>query len=426
MRTKHWIAAPLVALVASLFGGAWLAPKTGSSPVTTAADPVLALTRRISEFPSEPRLHAQLGSVYLEKARDEADPAFLPQAEEALERSLQLRRSDNPDAALGMALLANARHDFTRSVRWAREAIAINPAGAQAYGVLGDALFELGRVGAADRAYERMVNLRPSAGSYVRISYALQSHGRTDAAIVAMRRALQAAGPRGETAAWVRHQLGDISAGSGRIAAAERQNRIGVSIAPGFVPPTVGLAEAHIARGELEPALAIMESAAHRLPTIEYMVTLGELYEATGRHDEAVEQYEKVAAKLGEYRAAGVRADADFTVFYADHGLRLRAALREARGAYRERPTAKIADALGWVLHALGREREAWSFARRAMLGTPKDATVVFHAGRIALSSGRRQVGLALMERALRLDPRFSLVQAPIARKALEVAGGRG
>jgi tetratricopeptide (TPR) repeat protein len=371
---------------------------------------IAALVERTTADPDDAKLHAQLGLTYLQRARDEADPSSLPLAERALTRSLELQPLDNLAAFVGMASLGNARHDFRTSVEWSRKAIDTDPYDSSAYGLLGDALFELGKVAQADAAYQRMVEVRPDVASYVRASYALQHHGRTRAALGTMRLALQAAGPAGETAAWVRHQLGDIYAGLGDNRAAARHNRIGTEIAPGYVPPTVGLAEAHLASGRLDAAIEIMEIAADELPSLEYMITLGDLYRATGDAAAADAQYEEVAGKLADYRAAGVRADADFTVFYADHGLRLGAALREARLAYAERPTPKIADALAWVLHARGDDRAAWSYARRAIGGPARDAKAVFHAGTIARGLGLDAKGDRLLDRALQSDPTLALV----------------
>ncbi|HYP23127.1 MAG TPA: hypothetical protein VEV43_06105, partial [Actinomycetota bacterium] len=383
----------------------------------TSDGAIAALTERTEANPARADVHAQLGLAYLQHARDEAEPASLPLAEAALERSLQLRPRRNLEAFLGMAALANARHDFSGSIDWSRRAIATSPYDASAYGLLGDASFELGKVGAADAAYQEMVDRRPDVASYVRASYALQYHGRSKAATSAMELALEAAGPSGETAAWVRHQMGDVYAGLGDHREAARQNRIGIEIAPGYAPPMVGLAEAHIARGRLERALEIVEAAAAELPSIEYLVTLGDLYRATGHEDEARTQYDAVTRKLAEYRRNGILPDADFILFYADHGVRPGAALREAFSIYRDRPTPKTADALAWMLHSRGRDRAAWPYAAEALRAQPRDASTAFHAGSIARALGRDTVARRLARRAITIDPYFSVVQAPTARR---------
>jgi tetratricopeptide (TPR) repeat protein len=387
-----------------------------------AGSPIEALIARIDVNPDDARLHAQLGLAYLQEARNQAAPSHLPRAVEALARSLELQPRDNLDAYVGMASLANARHDFSASLDWSRRAIATNPYNAAAHGLLGDALFELGRVHGADAAYQEMVEVRPDVASYVRASYAHQYHGRTRAALDAMRLALQAAGPTGETAAWVRHQMGDIYAGLGNNREAARQNRIGIAIAPGYVPPTVGLAESLIAAERLDEAIPIMERATDELPSLEYMITLADLYRATGRDADAERQYREVADKLQEYGRNGVLPDADFIVFYADHSLRAKAALREATAIYRNRATAKTADARAWMLHSLGRDGAAWRYAREAIGSKAADSTMHFHAGVIAAARGDDKRASALMRRALELDNAFSVVQVPIA---LRIAGLR-
>jgi tetratricopeptide (TPR) repeat protein len=318
-----------------------------------------------------------------------------------------------------MAALANARHDFNGSVRWARRAIAANAYSASAHGLLGDALFELGRVRASAAAYQRMVDLRPDTASYIRASYALQHQGATAAAIRAMKLALRAAGPTGETAAYVEHQLGDLYAGQQRYRRSEQANRRGTQRAPGFIPPTVGIAEALLARGQLHRALPILQHAVQGLPTIEYMVTLGDVYAVLGRRAQAQMMYGRVSAALASYRRSGVKPDSDFIVFYADHDVRPIAALREAFEIFNNRPTAKVADALAWMLHAVGRDAEAVRYARRAIDGRGASAMAFFHAAQIERAVGNGVDSARLLRRALRLDPAFSVIGVPRARSQL-------
>ncbi|MEA2499068.1 MAG: hypothetical protein QOH26_1473, partial [Actinomycetota bacterium] len=405
-----------------------VAPKTASENETllpamagSLDEAIASLLTQLKARPDDAQLHAQLGLRYLQRSRNEADPSSLPRGESALRRSLELQPNDNLFAFVGMASLSNARHDFSGSVKWSRRAIETNPYSASAYGLLGDALFELGDVDGAAAAYQDMVDRRPDVASYVRSSYTLQYQNRTRAAIAAMKLALQAAGPSGETAAYVRHQFGDIYAGLHDHREAARQNRIGIAVAPGFIPPTVGVAESYIARGRLGRAIEIMERAADELPTLEYIGKLGDLYAATGRSAAAERRYAEVARKLSDYRANGVRPDADFIVFYADHGLRPASALREAFSIYRNRPTPKIADALAWMLHSVGRDARAWRHAEEAVVRP--DASTSFHAGMIALALGRTTEGKGLLRKALRLNPSFSILGPDIARRALSGAG---
>jgi hypothetical protein len=162
-----------------------------------------------------------------------------------------------------------------------------------------------------------------------------------------------------------------------------------------------------------------MQAAVDRLPSLEYMIKLGDLYHATERERQATIQYEAVAEKLADYRAAGVLPDADFIVFYADHQLRPRAALREAFAIYRDRPTLKITDALAWMLHSTGQHDAAWRYARQTIDVPRKDPSMLFHAGMIARSLHRDDDAERLLRSALRLDPGFSFLDAPMARRVV-------
>jgi tetratricopeptide (TPR) repeat protein len=408
-----------------------------SAPVDSAVLSSLALVPG-SDAATDPRLedrvdsgqadsleHAALAFQYMRQARDEADPSYLPKVESLLERSLGLQPNENFAALMGMAAYGNATHDFSGSVTWARKAIEVNPFNAGPYGLLGDALFELGRYDAADRAYQKMIDTRPEVASYVRASYSAQYHGNNRAALHAMRLAIQAAPRAGEEAAWLRHQLGDIYASMGRVELAGEINREGIRLAPGYVPPTVGVAESFIAKGQLKKALPLIERAASKLPTLEYLGTLGDLRHALGDRAGAVAAYEELKDKLAVYRESGVRPDVDFILIYADHADRLDAALDEARAIYKDRPTAGTADALGWILHAHGRDAEAARYAREAIdRSNAPDALHHFHAGSIALGLGNEDAARRHLKTALDLDPRFSLTQAPEARRLLNSIDG--
>jgi tetratricopeptide (TPR) repeat protein len=405
MRLRALLVSAVIATVA-LLGGAVLLP--GGEPTAAAGS--------AAPTPDDATLALDL----LQRAREEAAPHLLLEAEAALARSLAEQPEANVPAYVGMGALSNARHDFSASVTWARRAITANPYNASAYGLLGDALFELGRVRASVNAYQDMVDLRPDAASYIRASYAQQHMGATAAAIRSLKLARQAAGPTGESPAFVEHQLGDVYAGLGRYDKAETANRRGVAMAPGYIPPTVGIAEAYLATGRLDEAIPILEHAVEELPSLEYMVTLGDVYTAAGRTADAEAIYQRASGVLAAYRRNGVLPDSDFILFYADRKERPRAALREAFAIYENRPTAKVADALAWMLHSVGRSDDARPYASQAVRGPGASAEALFHAAQIERRLGNDSMAARHLRQALRLDPAFSVVDAPTARRQLE------
>jgi Flp pilus assembly protein TadD len=153
------------------------------------------------------------------------------------------------------------------------------------------------------------------------------------------------------------------------------------------------------------------------VPLPQLVGTLGDLLRLSGREREAREQYAVVGAIERLLRANGVRTDLETALFDVDHGLRLRDALARARGAHGERPSIEADDVLAWALTRNGRCDDALRYSKRALrLGT-RDALKVFHRGMAERCLGRDAAARASFRRALELNPHFSLVWAPVARR---------
>jgi tetratricopeptide (TPR) repeat protein len=361
--------------------------------------------------------------AYLQKARLTVDPAYYTKAQEVLQRSLAVTPSGNFQAALGMGILAGARHQFALALRWGHRASEINPYNADARGVIGDALVELGRYSAAGRDLQRMVDLRPDLASYARISYFRELHGDVRGAVGAMRTALQAAGGTGEDASWASYQLGDLYFGSGRISRADYYYRQAAYLAPDYYLPRVGLAKIAAARLELPRAIRILRRVVERYPLPAYVMLLGDYYGAQGKPRAARREYALVRAEERLFQANGVVPDADMMTFFADHHLRLAKTLAAARAQYRKRPSVRMADALGWVLYANGYYGRALRYATKSLRLGSKDALYWFHAGMIARAAGHPQSAARRLRHALHINARFSVVYAPVAKHVLASLG---
>ncbi len=140
---------------------------------------------------------------------------------------------------------------------------------------------------------------------------------------------------------------------------------------------------------------------------------------------------------LGDARAAagdaaGARAAYDRVVqggrafdrrtlalFYATQGIETDEAVRLAEQERAVRGDLYSEDAFAWALFRAGRLAEAGRAAGRALrLGT-QDARLLYHAGAIKIASGERTEGLALVRRAVALNPEFDAIGATEARALL-------
>jgi tetratricopeptide (TPR) repeat protein len=264
-----------------------------------------------------------------------------------------------------------------------------------------------------------MARLKPSLASYARVSYARELLGDVDGALAAMRLALGPARGQREPAAWVRVQLGKLHWGRGEIDDAGREFRLALEAFPGYVYALDGLAKVEAARGRRDRALSLARRAVESAPLPELVATYGDLLASWGRLAAAREQYAVVGAIERVLTANGVRTDLETAVFDADHGVRLRAALAKARAAHAERPSIVADEALGWTLARNGRCDEALRYSKRALrLGT-QDALMFFRRGFAERCAGRPAEARRWFARALGLNPHFSLLWAPVARRAL-------
>jgi len=161
--------------------------KTGFSLGGDTASLVLQLQEGLSGNAADEHSWALLGLAYEQRARETGDPTYYTKAEGAFERARALDPSDYLVYS-GLGSLALSRHRFREALALGQRAQKLAPYTARNYGVIGDALVELGRYREAFRAFDTMSRLRPSLASYARVSYARELLGRNAAAVTSGRR----------------------------------------------------------------------------------------------------------------------------------------------------------------------------------------------------------------------------------------------
>ena len=427
-------AAAVVLAVALTLGGALrkssTSPATAApAPATSAGAPVDFSSRDTSSLvarlqaalrgnPNDVRSLDSLGLAYQQRARETGDPTYYTKSDEALHRALSLAPGDLL-ATSGLGSLALSRHRFREALVLGRRAHAISPTTARNYGVIGDALVELGRYHAAFEAFDTMASIQPGVSSYARISHARQLLGDIPGAISAMKLAVDAAEGQGEADAWTHVQLGLIYLSVGRYAEAAEQDRQALWAFPDYAYALDALARAEAGLGRYRAAIQFEQEAVNRIPLPQYVATLGDLYRVTGHKGAAEKQYELIGVIQRLLVANGVKTDLETALFDVDHGIRVEASLALARRAQRERPSIDGDDVLAWALERTGHCGEALRYSKRALrLGT-LDALKFFHRGMIEGCLGRATAKRSWLERALRLNPRFSILWAPVARREL-------
>ena len=380
---------------------------------------IQTLQERLRANPNDWQSYSRLGMAYLQKARETGDPTYYQKTEQALDKALSFQADDYASISLQGAL-ALARHDFHSALDWGEKARQINPDRTYAYGVIADAQVELGRYEEAVQTLQTMVDLRPDMSSYSRISYLRELNGDTEGALQMMQLAVESGTPGSENTAWTRTQLANLHFNSGDLVGAELEYQHTLQERPDYVYALAGLGRVRAAQGNMDEAIQYLNRATSLMPLPEFVIALGESYQADGQPEVAKRQYQLLAAIAKLFRANGVDMDMEIALFNADHDRNLPETLALARQAYSNRPSIHGADALAWALYKTGNYEEAKKRSDEALkLGT-KDSLKLFHAGMIALELGDQVQARAYLQQALVINPHFSILHAEEARRTLE------
>ncbi|HEX6684367.1 MAG TPA: hypothetical protein VF062_16310 [Candidatus Limnocylindrales bacterium] len=299
MRLRWTLVVP-VAVVLTVAGGVLVAPPAPEqpTPVTEVAvvDPLVQRIergqQRLRDVPGDWQAWAGLGAAYVERARVTGDPTLYPRAESALNESIKLRPS-NPDALVGMGMLANARHDFNAAAKLAGDAVSLNPFSSRGYLVLADAHTQLGNAEAATAAVERALDLDPGLPALSRAAYDLELKGKLDESREMWQRALRQAFAPSDVA-YVHQQLGDLAVVAGdRVAARNEYNLAGYRY---------GLAKLD---GDLKAYAELVAAQPNPSLLAEYAILL----RGAGRDAEAAEALKLADAALALLEANGASDD---------------------------------------------------------------------------------------------------------------------
>lgn len=351
-------------------------PATSRDGLQQAVD---AAQRRLRQQPTDASTAVRLADALLRQARVSGNAGLALSAEQALAPVLR----DEPLAYEARRMLGTvylSQHRFREAIREAERARDQQPRDDWNYGVMGDGHLELGEYEEAFADFQRMMDLRPTAGAYARAAYAFELRGHLDAALEAMKLSIDATDPNdSESLAWHHAQIGDLYRQLGRPEDAAVEYAWADHSFPGHPLAQIGLARVREAAGDVHGAVTLYEALASRAPSPDVAEHLGDLYAATGRPADAARQY-----ALAE---TGWRVDtpqpASLARFLADHDRDLDEAVRLAESAARDRHDIFTEDALAWACFKAGRVRDARQAISRALRTGTRDVRIRAHASAI-------------------------------------------
>jgi tetratricopeptide (TPR) repeat protein len=376
----------------------------------------------LKRSPQRAKAYLGLGDALVRKARQTGDPSYFNRAEKALRKSLDIA-PQNAGALRHLAYVYYSRHEFAPAALYARKAAEMNPQDGDAYGVLGDALLEVGQYLEAQAAYAYMMELDQSLYSYSRLAGLKSVRGDSAGAIADLERAItvgRAAKQPAESIAWAEWQLGMEYFATGDLERAETCFLQSLETYPNYYRALAAMAQLRGAQKRYDEAIELYQKAIAILPMPDYVAALGDIYEKTGQLEQASRQHALVEyiGRLNEINK--ILYNRELAYFYADHDMRPLEGLELARRELHYRRDIYAYDVVAWSLYKNGELEAARESIHKALkLGT-RDARLFFHAGMIHYGLGEFDEAKGFLSRALKTNPYLHILLAEQAARILK------
>lgn len=370
---------------------------------------------------SDDKMWVNLGDALMQKPRENADFRYYGYAEQAYGQALA-HNPRNADALDGMAWVTSDRHQFDKSVEYAKQSIAVNPRNNTAYGLWGDADVELGHYEDAYTHYQSMLDIRPDLSSYSRGAHLLFLTGDSRKAMWLMIKAIKVGGPYAENTAWCRAQLGLMLFNEGALLPADGILKDALKATPNNFQVLAAMGRVKAAEKDYPAAVSDYQKALTIQPNLDVLVALGDVYQAMGRKADAEKEYAAVEELHRKNTDVAVHDHIQMAYFYADHDRSLVQAMQFAE-EHKMSPNVNDADTLAWCYYKNNLLPQAKAASDRALSRHTPDARYLFHAGMIAAKMGDRVGAQKDLYQALSMNPNFSPLSSLVASNTLKQLG---
>ncbi len=410
----------LILLAVVAVGGGCSNQLTGNPAISSAAetDPATAeAMARIEKMPESPLGYRDLAAIYIRKARETGDPAFHSKAQLAVDQGLVQVPNDIRLLQMNASLHISG-HRFPEALAIGKQLEKEAPNDQIVLAILTDANAEMGNYDVAVEYAQKMVDLKPNSLSYARAAYLRSLHGDHAGAVEIYKMAARTADPADrEAQAWCLSQLGSEYWRNGRYKEAEAAFDEALSVLDGYYLAVAGKGYARAAQNDLPGAVQYLSAAQSKVPDMNTIIYLGDVYTRMGDTAKAKEQYDLVQG--GEERLGDFHDAHRLALFWADRDMNLDEALQIAHDDHAILKDIYASDTLAWCLYKKERFADARIAINEALRINSNDARLYYHAGMIEMKLDNQREAKIMLQKALDLNPAFDLIKAESAQSVL-------
>jgi len=274
------------------------------------------------------------------------------------------------------------------------------------YGFLTDANVELGNYDAAEKACQRMLDLRTgNLPAVTRAAYLRELFGETDGALELMNMAFQSTSPaQAEDGAWILTQMAHLYLSIGNLDKSEKLSRQALALFPGYHYALGNLAKVRIQQKRYDEAVTLLQQRYQAAPHAENLYDLAEALQLAGRTEEAKKAFAGFEQKSLAETSRADNSNHELIFYYTDHANQPAKALEVASREIARRHDVFTLDAYAWALYGNGQYAEARKQIETALAVGIRDAKMFRHAGEIALKAGDKMAAERCLQLAVQLN----------------------
>jgi tetratricopeptide (TPR) repeat protein len=413
---KAWAAAGCLAVICAaviprshrVTAAAAPAPQLSESEIRSAD--IAFYEKRVVEDSFSAADRSRLASLYLQRARETGSYVDYDRAATISKKSLEIREGHNQATYVILASALLAKHEFGDALAAARRLYAFDTTDAGHTALLAEVELEVGDYDSAATHFTAVAGDADKPSIAARLARWYELTGHLDRARDILRRTssrlVANADVPSEQVAWFHYRLGELYLRSGMFAAADSAYQQALIALPNDYRALGGLTRLASARGDYQSAVEYGARAIAVQLDPATLGTMSDAYAALGDTAQARSFAEAMATSALSQPGAIHRA---WGLFLLDHDRDVSRVLREARASIVHRRDVYGYDLLAWASFKAGRIADADSAMTLALSQHTEDATLFYHASRIAAAAGESARASGLLSRALAVNPRLEI-----------------
>ena len=357
-----------------------------ASTVVTPEQAIANARDAVAKNPKNVDSYVALGLALCHRGDDISDAGFYDQAENALDRALELL-PNNFDAEKGKVCVDLGRHEFAHARDKATVLNKRVPDDLMVYGLLVDANVGLGNYAEAEKAAQWMLNLRPgNTPALLHAAGLREVFGDQEGAIELLRMVLDATAP-GDVERRVNTltQIARLNLETGNLDSAESELQQALKLLPNHHNALNEKAQLCLLRGQPADAVQWLSQSYKAVPQAQTLYALAGAMESAGMKEDAARRFAEFARQAESESSRAANDNRDLIFYYTDRANKPARALQIAEQEMSRRHDVDTLDAYGWVLYRNGRTAEARQQFEAALKVGVRDASIFYHAGEVEL-----------------------------------------